>query len=247
MATDSSIEQNPAAQTESGRSRMPTMLVVGFVLAIVLATLAAVFLRGNSAAEAAAAEAIKKTNALVVPDASGNVASVNLSTVETPEALAEAIAQLPALSHVTSLDATGRPVKDEHLEAIGRMAALETLNLTDTEVTDEGVEHLKSLDGITTLFLNGTAITDASMDMVGGLKSLRSVDVSATKVTNNLAPMAELPDLAWLLIRDLTLADGALGQLKGCPKLSHLTIAGSKYSSAELDELKKALPNVAVD
>jgi hypothetical protein len=247
MATDSSIEQNPSAPAESGRSRMPMMLVAGFVLAIVLATLAAVLLRGNSAAEAAAAEALKKTNALVVPDSSGNIASVNLSTVDTPDALADAIAQLPALSHVTSVDATGKPIKDEHLEAIGQMASLETLNLTDTEVTDEGVAHLKSLDGITTLFLNGTAITDASMDVIGGLKSLRSVDVSATKVANNLAPMAELPELAWLLIRDLTLSDGALAQLKGCPKLTHLTIAGSKYSTAELDELKKALPNVAVD
>lgn len=244
---DSPIEQAPSTPPESGRSRMPAMLAIGFAVAVVAATAAAVLLRGNSAAEAAAVEALKKTNALAVPDQSGNVVSVNLSTVETPEALADAIVQLPALTHVTALDASRTAITDEHLEALGEMSALASLALSETRITDRGVEHLRSLDNIKTLVLSTTAVTDASMDVLGKMKSLRVVDVSATKVTQNLAPLAELPELEWLLIRDLTLADGALEKLKGCRKLTHLSITGSKYSEAALNDLKKALPQVAVD
>ncbi len=247
MAAESPVEHSaaPAAETSGGRPRL--WLFGAFALAIVVATLAAVMVRGNSAAEAAAAEAIKKTNALAVPDESGRIVSVNLATVETPEALADAVAQLPALSHVVALNGGRTAIKDEHLEAIGRMAALESLDLTETGITDEGVKHLRSLGDIKTLVLTGTKITDASVDVIGGLSSLRSVDVSSTQVSNNLAPLADLPALEWILIRDLTLTDEALQQLKECQKLSRLTIKGSNYSEAALTELAKALPGVAVD
>src|SRR5687768_5282404 len=94
---------------------------VALVLVVVAGALGLIYwcwsTRQSQATEDAAARELQELGALVIKDAAGrHVASVNLSTLPSPEALAKALEQLPALTHLTSLDASRTSIGDEQLE-----------------------------------------------------------------------------------------------------------------------------------
>jgi hypothetical protein len=245
MPDDETLEAAPS--DERGRRSLGPVLAVAALLA---AALAYWFITGGrqAAAAADAAKALESLGVLVVMDGSRtHVASVNLSTVTSPDSLAKAIERLPALTALGSLDASRTPITDDQLATVGRLTTLESLALAQTSITDGGLKHLASLSQLRSLNLSTTPITGAGLTALADLDRLKILDLSSTKTADNLAPLGQLPQLEWLVLRDLTLADGALLELNPSESLQRLTLEGSKYAAESLTELQQAQPALSVD
>jgi hypothetical protein len=161
--------------------------------------------------------------------------------------LAKAIELLPALAALGSLDASRSPVTDDQLATIGRLATLESLALSQTSITDRGLKHLAGLGQLRSLNLTTTPITGAGLTALADLGRLKILDLSSTKTADNLAPLGRLPQLDWLVLRDLNLGDNALSELSASKSLRRLTLEGSKYAAESLTELQQAQPDLSID
>jgi hypothetical protein len=236
----------PPPQARAAARKGPLAIIL---LAAALVAAAAFFVsyqRGQ--AEAAAVKALNDLGAIVVMDPGGShAASVNLSTLSTADALAQAVKHLPALRHVTALDASRTSIGDDAMRAIGGMSGLFSLTLNETKLTDEGAKHLVGLSNLQALHLAQTEITNGGLNSLGKLVGLHILDLSATKVTGDFGPLAQLGKLEWLLLRELTLKDDALVELAPLQTLTHLSLEDAKYSEHSVAELKRALPKARVD
>jgi Leucine-rich repeat (LRR) protein len=181
-------------------------------------------------------------------DGSGaNVGSVNLSTVTSAEALGEAIDQLPPLAKLTSLDASRTTINDAQLATIAKLESLTSLALNETAVTNEGVRQLERLKNLQVLYLASTPVTDGALGSIAAMNGLRILDLSATNVAGQLGPLAALPRLEWLVLRNLSLQAIALDKLADNANLKRLTLTGSRYDAGSLDKLRQARTDLSVD
>jgi hypothetical protein len=197
--------------------------------------------------ESAAAEALRANGALVVMDSEGvHAASVNVSMLQTPDALAPAILQLPALTHLKALDLSRTPVTDEQLDYVAGLTDLNSLSLNATNVSDDGAARLQTLSKLESLYLASTRISDRSVPAIAKLAALRILDLSDTKVSGNLEPLGQLGQLDWLVLRNLELSDSALAGL-ACPGLKQLSLEGSTVSDDALAALQKRMPKLSID
>lgn len=176
-----------------------------------------------------------------------HVASLNLSTLKTTEDLAVAIEVLPDLLWLTSLDASRTVIDDTSLSAVDHLRRLNSLVLSGTAISDAGVARLKSLKELNSLMLARTKITSTALPSISRLRSLKILDLTGTGVTGGLEPLADLPQLEWLLLRNLSLEDGALVALAQCPGLHRLSLENSTYSAESLKVLLDKAPSLAVD
>ncbi len=244
MSVESVEASEPVAERPSRRMGIP------IALAALIAALVVwyVWSGQNAEREQAAVKSLQELGALVVMDGDGrHAASVNLSTVQTPEALAKAIEHLSALGGLMSLDASRTGIRDEQLAAIGELSSLNTLTLNETAISDDGVRRLAGLGNLESLFLASTPLSDAGLTHLESFDALRILDLSDTKVTADLSPLNSLEQLEWLVMRDLTLAEGALATLDGLKGLKRLSLTGSDYTPAAAASLKRTLPGLAVD
>jgi hypothetical protein len=171
---------------------------------------------------------------------------VNLSMLESPDDLAAALEQLPALTYVKALDVSRTAITDEQLEVIGDMTQLTSLALQVTDVGDEGVARLAGLTSLQSLVLASTNAGDGCVDVLGKLSGLKILDLSATKVSANLAPLAALPDLEWLLLREDKLTGEAIAELSNCRSLRRLNLEDSEFPADAVTKLREALPTVSI-
>lgn len=241
MSTD--VPQSPS-------SRSSRRII--FALALIVTAISLAYWswsnRQDLAAESVAAKTLQDLGAVVVMDGERrHVASVNLSTLQSPQSFAKAIQQLPSLTHITSLDASRTAISDEQLATVANLPKLNSLSLVSTAVTDDGVRWLGRLRSLQSLYLTSTGITDRSLPVIAELDELRILDVSATQVTADLEPLVQLPQLEWLVLRKLSLEDGALPNLSGCQTLKRLSLDESKYSADSLTKLQRARPELSVD
>jgi hypothetical protein len=243
------MEPDPTLEvpTDKPAGRARKVIVAGVLVAAALAVAFWVHYQRNLR-EQAAAHSLGELGAIVVMDGAGShVGSVNLSTIEDPDKLAAALVHLPALVNLTSLDASRTAIKDRQLSAFEKLTGLRSLTLNNTGVSDEGVPKLAGLSNLQALYLVETSVSDACVNSVASLSNLHILDLSATKVTGNLEPVAELPQLEWLLLRGAKLNDDALPKLAACPRLKRLSLEDAKYSPESIAELRKALPGLSVD
>jgi len=69
------------------------------------------------------------------------------------------------------------------MEAVGKLARLESLNLDHTGVGDAGIAKLTGLTRLVDLQLDSVALTDAGAAHLGRLSSLRDLDLYHTLVS----------------------------------------------------------------
>ncbi|MFN3148911.1 hypothetical protein [Bremerella sp.] len=158
---------------------------------------------------------------------------------------------------------------DEMLEYVGSLQNLERLDLKGAkEISAEGLKSIVSLDKITNVSLRGADVSDDMLGVIGQMKQLEMLDISGAKVTDKgLAHIASLKDLVVLHISNCkNLTDEALksvGQLKklqylhaqgtqftddglkhlhGMPRLSYVSLYGSKHTSRGMRALRDSLP-----
>jgi hypothetical protein len=198
--------------------------------------------------EREAAKEIEGLGAIVVRDAAGShVGSLNLSTLQSRESLAEVLRLLPALRHVTALDASRTPVTDADLERITGLTQLNSLALNKTAVTDAGLGHLADLLRLQALYLASTDVSDKGLPALVRLQELHILDLSATEVAADLGPLAELGQLEHLVLRELELRGDALSQLGAVPNLKRLSLEGSTYTDEQIERLLKQIPGLSID
>jgi Leucine-rich repeat (LRR) protein len=225
-------------------------IIIAFVLLASVGALAW-WLRVDSQAdvkELSAKAQLTRLGALVVMDsARKHVASVNLSTLKSPETLDQAISLLPALTRLTSLNGDGAMFRDEHASIVGQRASLEDLVLSHTRVTDSAVERLQQLSKLKTIHLADTGVTNASLPALGRLRALTILDLSGTKVTGSFEPLQNLTNLNWLVLGRLSLDAAAIAAIGDCPNLSRLTLKGTTCPSDALQKLTEKKPNLTID
>lgn len=122
------------------------------------------------------------------------------------------------------------------------------MTLNKTEITDKGIGFISQMLNLETLYLIDTKITNASIPVIAQLKSLRILEISADGITGGLAPIATLPQLKWLLLREITIKDDSLAKLGASPSLSRLTLTGSTIEkSASFTKLKSSAPGITIN
>jgi hypothetical protein len=229
--------------TRSTSVRARWLAVIGIAACVVIGLLAWWLWneRQATARELAAKAALTDLGALVVMDGSrSHVASLNLSTLSDAEKVDRALEHVPHLIHLSSFDASRTPIRDEQLKQVATLSGLEALTLTSTSISDAGIAHLARLKNLQALHLPGTKVSSSGLNALSSLEGLKVLDLSATAVSGNLGQLASLPQLDWLVLRNLTLEDDALGELAGCQQLRRLSLEGSQYDQESFEKLRQS-------
>ncbi|HZL35481.1 MAG TPA: c-type cytochrome domain-containing protein [Tepidisphaeraceae bacterium] len=116
-------------------------------------------------------------------------------------------------------------ITDQQLALLDPLAAqVYDLNLANTKVTDNGLKSLEGMKNLHRLHLEKTPITDGGLVHLKGLTGLEYLNLYNTAVT-----------------------DAGLTQLDGLKSLKNVYLWQSKVTESGAKDLKKALPQVAVD
>jgi Leucine-rich repeat (LRR) protein len=236
--------------TRSTSVRARWLPIIGIAVGVLIGLLAWWLWRERQATarELTAKSALTDLGALVVMDGSRkHVSSLNLSTLSDAEKLDKALEHVPHLIHLSSFDASRTPIRDEQLKQVGTLSGLETLTLTSTSISDAGIAHLARLKKLQALHLTGTKVSNSGLNALSSLEGLKVLDLSATAVSGNLSKLSSLPQLDWLVLRNLTLEGDALGELAGCQQLSRLSLEGSQYDQESFEKLRQSHPTIDVD
>lgn len=129
------------------------------------------------------------------------------------------VTSLGSLKHLDILDSdfTGASLRGQ----AGKLPNLQHCGLGRTRLTDEGLKHLAAAaPRIERLFLDSTAVTDECIDSLTGFTSLHLLNLMNTKISKQ-----------------------GLEQLKAVRGLEMLHLSKDRFTPAELDELRKTLPD----
>ena len=203
------------------------------------------------ALERAAQDELKQLSAIVVMDGQQtHVASVNLSPVASngdSRRFNRACELLDNLPWLRALDVSRTEFSDEQARHLTSLHRLKSLTAVNTSLTDIGLRHVATLNELEALNLSGTKITSAGLTSLTSLNELKVVDISRTEVTGSVQPLAELPSLEWLVMRNLALNGDAVASLSECPRLRTLSIEGTAVSPATIRVLKAERPALRIE
>lgn len=200
------------------------------------------------AAEAAAKPKIQQLGGLVLSGSTGkHVGSVNLALVRSQENFDEAFKLVSDFPRLQVLDLTGNSISHEQLEQVSQLRELTSLQLSKTTIDDGMIVHLEKLRSLTALHLVGTSLTSESLKAIGNLSQLEVLDLSDTKIQGDLAPLANLSNLNWLVLKNLPIEDEAVDTLSQLPALKRLTLTGGQISAQQYKNLKKQRPGLRID
>jgi hypothetical protein len=147
------------------------------------------------------------------------------------------------------IDSSGnaRPIGDDELKIIGRLAQLRRLILCKCDVHASGLESLVSLRHLRDLDLNGSRADDLAVEPIGRMKSLKVLRLAGTQITDaGLKKLHDLSKVGFLDLVDTAVSDASLNELKGFTKLANLDLRGTHVSSAGIRELQEALPTCTI-
>ena len=199
-------------------------------------------------AEAEARQALQDMGALVVMDANQKFAGVvNLTLPAIEPQLHEAVVHVPALCRLETLELSRSRLNDDDLAYVGRNGHLKSLQVSETGITDAGLAHLTGLSSLEALHVVGTKMTNAGLESIGELTTVEVLDLSDNDLSGDLAPLANLQQLKWLLLRNMKLDDEAFATLAKLPTLGRLTLNGCTFNGQALRGLMNESPNLEVD
>ena len=155
----------------------------------------------------------------------------------------------------TALSLEGLGLKDEDLQALFPLHALESLSLADNAITD--LSALTAFGGLTSLDLRGNRIQDLAP--LTALTALRSLNLDNNPI-RDLSPLKELKNLVSLSVSGVAMTPEALedltAALPGCAIRSELqgkegveiTLGGLSFSSTvtELDLSGREIYDISV-
>jgi len=128
---------------------------------------------------------------------------------------------ITSLDQLTTLELRSADISDDALQVIGQMKQLEILDVTGTNITDQGIAYLASLQNLVVLNVSRCQnLTNDSLKTIAQLKKLRD-----------------------LTAQDTQFDDQGLTHLHGMPRLSNVSVLGSKHTRVGLQALRDSLPN----
>jgi hypothetical protein len=147
---------------------------------------------------------------------------------------------------------------DRLLERLIDVPEVEEVVLDLTDVTDDGMKSLAAMTKLKSLAITGgrPGVGDKGFSYICTIATLEHLEMINTRVTDQSIPLLkDLPNL-----RSLTLCHSAhsthrspeftaagLQDLRGLTKLKRLEVSGGLASDAAVTELRKALPDCAVN
>ncbi len=136
------------------------------------------------AVDIAAVSALRAKQVAVQPLAQGsNLLMVDFTAPSANTTDAELALLAPLSGNIAQLNLGRSKITDAGLDAVAKLAALETLDVRATGVTDAGLGKLAGLKKLTSLNLTGTGITDAGLDKVAALAALEKIYLWNSKTT----------------------------------------------------------------
>ncbi|PQO33478.1 hypothetical protein C5Y96_11610 [Blastopirellula marina] len=143
-----------------------------------------------------------------------------LDLAGTKQVTAEGLKSIVSLDQLKVLSLRSADVSDDMLEVIGQMKPLVQLNIAGSAVTDQGIRHLAGLQNLVVLHIsNCKSLTDESLKSVGELKKLQYLYAQGTQFT-----------------------DEGLQYLHEMPRLTNVSLYGSKHTRHGIQLLRDALP-----
>ena len=159
----------------------------------------------------------------------------------------EGLVHLQGLTELAGLYLEGSQISDKGLVNIETLRNLTDLSLEGTQVTDAGLVHIRGLDHLRYLALNDTQVTDAGLVHLQRFPQLQNLDLKGLQISDaGLIHLRGLSQLERLDLRGTQVTDAGLGMLQGLTHLHSLWLDGNKVTDAGVQELKKALPYVAI-
>ena len=142
------------------------------------------------------------------------------------------LAHLAGLPELRSLTVAGSyAFGDAGMEAVAKLPRLEEFRTWHAGQTIEGVRRLKGL----------TALKRLTLGQVLAYKP------PTTLSDETLAVLAEMPSIEALQLEEARLSLDALRRLRGLPNLKSLTLRGIVLPEADLDVLRRELPQAKIE
>lgn len=199
-----------------------------------------------SQAESDAREGLRAMGAMTVLDIDQvHVGTVSLVVPTAQDKMDEAVPLLAKTPYITHLDVSGTNLSDDHMKTLGGLGKLRSLVLSNTGITDAGLKDIKGLD-LDTLYVNGTGLTAESASVIAAMSKLKILEISGD-LTADLAALKELPELEWLILDDARLESDDVDVLKSLAALGRLSLNSCELAPGDLEALKTAKPNLAID
>lgn len=252
VAHEESAQPIPEATETPETSRGHAISIYAILLLLGLVAVGLFFWlqrqKQQEAAEAAAKPKVQQLGGLVLSGKTGkHVGSVNLALVRSQENFDEALKLVSDFPRLEVLDLTGNSIRSEQLKQVCQLSELTSLHLSNTTIDDAMAVHLGKVRSLTALHLLGTSLTSESLETIGSLKQLEVLDLSDTQISGDLAPLANLSNLNWLVLKNVPIEDEALGTLSQLPALKRLTLTGGQISDQQYKNLKKQRPGLRID
>jgi hypothetical protein len=157
-------------------------------------------------------------------------------------------AAIKPLHQLEGLSLAGLPIGDAQLRQIAAQRDLKTLDLTATAITAKGLAALDPLSSLINLVLTDTAVGDEGAAALTRCQQLEIVALNGCELSDAaLEPLARLPRLGWLEIKDNpSLRDAALDNLARARSLRRLVVTNGVFSQTARDRLKLHLPQCEI-
>jgi hypothetical protein len=184
-----------------------------------------------------------------------------------PEISDEALASIAELPRLRYLDLSGTGVTNDGLKYLAGLTQLEELDLSRTPVRDNGLAHVSTLSNLRRLNLQTTRTTTEGMKHLAALHRLRALEVGTTWIdfsdyrgnldAEQLQYLRTIQYLGAIQSQSIEFSDpsnfnrplpkhGGLSHLKQLNDLEFLDVTYTHVTAAEVQELQKALPNLAI-
>lgn len=244
-----SIENSAQEELTTGSSSSSKPFLVVLLVTVAVVVVGAVaWISGGNADESLQRAKLTELGVLTTMQTGGqSIGSVNFATIKDKAKFAEALDVVLQLRTLTSLNLNGMPIANTDLEKVGQLKSLASLSICDTHIGGAGLAPLGKLHYLETLFLSKTQVTDSDLKDLGQSGNLSSIDLSGSQLREDLSPLAELPNLKWVLLNNLTLGENALSGLRQAPSLTRVTLGEASYSADDLQSLMAAIPTLTVD
>lgn len=139
---------------------------------------------------------------------------------------------------IIGIDAKWTNLKDQGIENLSRLVALESLNLGGTGVTGAGLNAIANLKSLKNLVLENTSIDDSGLAVLANLGNLETLNLANTKVTDaGLESLKALTKLKSLNLMGTKITDAGLESLKTLTQLEALSLDGTKVTVAGIQTL----------
>jgi formylglycine-generating enzyme required for sulfatase activity len=171
----------------------------------------------------------------------------------------DALVNVRGLTGLIGLELGNTSITDAGLEHLQDLVTIENLYLDNTQIAGPGLRHLRGFNRLLFLSLSYTPVADAGLAELPMLERLSNIALDSTKVQTlefvrgrqnltslyisnapleNLAPLADVPNLKYLRIEKTNITDAQMPHLQSLKSLNSLDLSETNISDVGLNSLQ---------